>query len=131
MAVASPRPYGAFRFDVSIARRRIECSAVVLPRLVIGDAGPVPDGVSPHLVVRRGYTGTLDLYEWWDAERSTRPPRGRRVVVDLLDEAGRPVTRWQFDGCRPIALDYSELDASRSAIVTESITLSVGSVSVS
>lgn len=134
MAVAGPRPYGAFRFDVTVARRRLACSAVVLPRLTIGVAathaatGDAAD--LRQLVLRRGYTGTLELYEWWDAERSPKRTRGRRVVVGLLDERGVTVTEWRFEGCRPVALDYSPLDAASSSIVTESITLSFESEAV-
>ena len=121
MAVASDRPYGGFRFRVTVARRELACVAVALPRMTVvadeRDAG--------HLVLRRGYNGSLDLYEWWQQERSPKPGRGRRVTVDLLGDDGRPVTTWQFDGCRPVALEYSPLDAAESAIVFETITLTV------
>jgi hypothetical protein len=132
MAVESERPYGAFRFDVAIARRRLECAAVVLPRLVIDEAVPgAPDDAARYLVLRRGYPGSLELYDWWQGERQAKRTRGRRVTVDLLDERGRPVTRWQFDGCRPVALDYSPLDAATSAIVVESISLTFESATMS
>lgn len=121
MAVASDRPYGSFRFRVTVGRRELDCVAVALPRMsVVTD-----EHDTGHLVLRRGYAGSLDLYEWWRQERGPKPGRGRRVTVDLLGDDGRPVTTWQFDGCRPVALEYSPLDAAESAIVFETITLTV------
>jgi phage tail-like protein len=128
MAVARDRPYGAFRFRVRVARRELDCVAVVLPRMPVRRDEPAqPDD---HLVLRRGYTGSLDLYEWWQSQRAPKPGRGRRVTVELLDDDGRPVTTWQFDGCRPVALEYSPLDAAQSALVFETITLAVDTVEV-
>lgn len=121
MALACDRPYGSFRFRVAVARRELDCVAVTLPRMTVDRDEHDPG----HLVLRRGYTGSLDLYEWWQQQRGPKPGRGRRVTVDLLGDDGRPVTTWQFDGCRPVALEYSPLDAAESAIVFETVTLAV------
>lgn len=123
MAVARDRPYGSFRFRVTVARRGLDCVGVVLPRMLVGTDADEP--ALDRLVLRRGYTGSLDLYEWWHHERQPKRTRGRRVTVDLLDDDGRAVTTWRFEGCRPVALEYSPLDAGESALVFETITLTV------
>jgi phage tail-like protein len=128
MAVARDRPYGAFRFRVTVARRELDCVSVVLPRMTVRGDEQRPD--TDHLVLRRGYSGSLDLYEWWQRERQPKRSRGRRVTVDLLDDDGRPVTTWRFDGCRPVALEYTPLAATESAIVHETITLTVDTIEI-
>jgi phage tail-like protein len=126
MAVGSDQPYGGFRFRVTVARREVGCVGVVLPRMLVRAEAqqPGPD----YLVLRRGYTGALDLYEWWQHARQPKRSRGRRVSVDLLDDTGRAVTTWRFEGCRPVALEYTPLDAAESAIVFETITLTFDTV---
>ena len=125
MAVARDRPYGGFRFRVTVARRELDCVGVVLPRLLVRADEPAP---ADFLVLRRGYTGSLDLYDWWLQERQPKRSRGRRVSVDLLDDAQRAVTTWRFEGCRPVELEYTPLDAAESAIVFETITLTFDDV---
>ena len=51
-----------------------------------GDAAAA-DG--SHLVLRRGATGALDLYEWWDRARRGQAPRRRTVTVRLLGADGQ------------------------------------------
>lgn len=127
MAVERDRPYGSFHFQVTVGRRGLDCTGVVLPRFLVR-ADDLVDDAPAHLVLRRGYTGSLDLYEWWQQERQPKRGRGRRVTVDLLDELHRPVTTWRFDGCRPVALEYSPLDAAESALTIETITLTFDTV---
>lgn len=142
MAVERDRPYGGFHFQVTVGRRALDCIGVVLPRLLAdpdvtagradaGDVANVAAVAPPHLVIRRGYCGSLDLYEWWHQERQPKRSRGRRVTVDLLDESRRPVTTWRFEGCRPVALEYSPLDAAASTLVIETITVTFDDVEMS
>jgi phage tail-like protein len=140
MAVQRRDPYRGFNFRVAIggrARATEGFSSVRLPTMptrpeFIADAGlALGDAHDAHLVLRRGFTGALDLYEWWTQERGPKPGRGRAVTVDLLDETVREVVAaWRFTGCRPIALHYSPLDALGSTIVTESIVLTFDDVEI-
>ena len=136
MAVERDRPYGSFNFRVGLGGRGRASegfSEVRLPRFLLRpdvtagrDDGRV-DGVgdSAHLVLRRGFSGGLDLYAWWDQERQSKRSRGRIVTVELLEESSHePVVAWRFIGCRPIALEYSPLNALESAVVVETIVLS-------
>ena len=136
MAVERRDPYRSFNFRVAIggrARATDGYSEVRLPTLAIG--GDVPDWMASerHLVLRRGYTGSSDLREWWRQERaSPKRGRGRVVVVELLDETGgEAVTAWRFVGCRPVALHYSPLNALESAVLVETIALAFDDVAIS
>ena len=138
MAVERDRPYGSFRFRVGLGGRASEgFSEVRLPRFLLrpevtggrtdGRSDGRSDGVgdSAHLVLRRGFSGGLDLYAWSDQERQSKRSRGRIVTVELLEESSHePVVAWRFIGCRPIALEYSPLNALESAVVVETIVLS-------
>jgi phage tail-like protein len=90
------------------------------------------DDASPYLLLRRGFTGRLDLYEWWLQQRQPKRTAGRVVTVELLDEAHRDVgVTWRFTGCRPVALDYSPLDALASGLLIETARLAFDEVSMS
>jgi len=127
------RPYGSFNFRVVIGAPGRESQGfreVVFPDFPVRAAGPrvrteESQGHASTLVLRRGFDGRTDLYDWWDeARRARKKPPGRTVRVELLNEARRPVARWIFDGCRPVKLAYSPLDAQVSAVLIETLELS-------
>ena len=94
------------------------------------DAGP--GGAGERLVLRRGATGALDLYDWWDRSRRGRAPRGRVVTVQLLDARGRTVLMtWRFSGARPVSLAYSPLLAMDPGLLIETIEIAFDAVEMS
>lgn len=111
----------------------LACTQVVFPPLRL-DRRPVRDGTdpgdrpeseaNPNLVLRRGHTGSPELYEWWRAERDRERDRVREVTVILLDEDLQQVTGWHFTGCHIVSLDYAPLDALDLGVFTESLELS-------
>lgn len=110
--------------------RELAFSHVLLPPFRLDD-GKVTDGgdtrdpsANTNLVLRRGHTGSPELYEWWRAERDDEQRRVREVTVTLLDEAHRAVTGWHFTGCHIVSLDYSPLDALEAGVLMESLELS-------
>jgi phage tail-like protein len=147
MAVERDLPYGSFNFRVALGGRGRALegfSEERLPTLVLhadavdavaaGAAGAAGDDydTSAHLLLRRGFSGALDLYGWWDHQRRSKRSRGRTVTVELLDESNvAPVVAWRFLGRRPVALEYSPLNALESAVVVETIVLSFDHVEMS
>jgi hypothetical protein len=129
-------PYGSYNFAVRISgtgrgRGRGDAlgfSEVVLPPLVVDDRG---GDAPPRLVLRRGHTGSLELYEWWRRESDPKRRRPAEVVVDLLDDATRPVTRWRFSGCRLVSVSFSPLDALVSRPLIETAEIAYESVEMS
>ena len=134
-------PYRNFNFRVAIggrARANDGFSAVRLPTMLtrpdvaVDAESALGDDGSSHLVLRRGFTGAMDLHEWWMQERGPKRSRGRVVIVELLDETNTDVAvAWRFTGCRPVALHYSPLDALEAAVVTETIVLAFDDVEMS
>lgn len=88
--------------------------------------------VANRLVLRRGATGALDLYAWWDQARQGHAPPRRVVKVKLLgaDHATVLMT-WRFRNVRPVSLAYSPLDAMDGGILMETIELAYDEVTMS
>ena len=124
------RPHTGSRFLVAIGEHDGREAAagfaeVVFPsfthhreRETTGDA----DGA--RLVLRRGVTGQLDLYAWWDEVRRGKTPPTRTVRVHLLADDHRTVVMtWRFLGAYPVTLSYSPLNAMDSAVLMEEVAL--------
>jgi phage tail-like protein len=76
------------------------------------------------LVLKRGVSGGLDLYTWWDKARRGKAPQRRTVKVELLAEDQRTVVLpWRFRNARPLSLAYSPLNALEGGIVIETLEL--------
>jgi phage tail-like protein len=82
-----------------------------------------------RLVLRRGATGALDLYDWWNQARRGQAPPRRVVRVKLLGEDHATVLMtWRFRNVRPVSLAYSPLNALEGAILMETIELTFDDV---
>lgn len=75
-----------------------------------------------HLVLTRGLTADLDLWNWWEETRNGAGA-DRDVVVRLLDGAAQLVMTWQFRNCFPAVYRVSPLDAASSEVVLETVEL--------
>lgn len=123
IALQGPRGGSGKQHDLAV-------SHVVFPPFRLDGGRVTDDGdardpdVARNLVLRRGHTGSPELFEWWRAERDGDRFRVREVTVQLLDDAHKPVTAWQFIGCHVVSLDYSPLDAIDQGVLMESIELS-------
>jgi phage tail-like protein len=85
-----------------------------------------------RVVLRRGATGALDLYDWWRQARDGRAPRRRTVTVKLLaDDHATVLVSWRFRNARPVSLSYSPLDALDGAVLMETIELAFDDVEMS
>jgi hypothetical protein len=99
----------------------------------LGDAPqPAPPGAAVsanRLLLRRGATGALDLYQWWDQARQGKAPARRVVKVKLLAEGHATVVMsWRFRNVRPVSLSYSPLLAMDGGILMETLELAFDAV---
>jgi len=77
-----------------------------------------------RLILRRGVTGSLDLYAWWDEARRGNAPRQRTVKVELLAaDHSTVVLTWHFREARPVSLSYTPLNAMDGSVLIETIEL--------
>ena len=92
-------------------------------------AAPSSEAAAPRLILRRGVTGALDLYEWWDQARRGRAPPRRVMNVKLLAEDHATVVwTWRFRNVRPVSLSYSPLRGVDGGILMETIELAYDDV---
>jgi len=80
------------------------------------------------LVLRRGHTGSTELFDWWELERSFLFRGWHDIEVVALDDDGHGVTTWGFTKCHLVALRHSALDALESHVLTETAEISWGTV---
>ena len=98
-----------------------------------GAPAPLPaapsDAATQRLVLRRGVTGALDLYAWWDqARRGKAPPRRVMNVKLLAEDRSTVVWTWRFSNVRPVSLSYSPLRGVDGGVLMETIELSFDDV---
>jgi hypothetical protein len=142
MAEQRDRPYTGSRFLVAIGDGDGRAPAagfaeVFFPPFVAdrkrewGAASDPPPG--NVLVLRRGVTGSLDLYQWWnEARRSAADPPHRTVTVQLLgDDHATVVLTWRFLRAYPVSLSYSPLRAMDDSVVMETVELAFAAVEIS
>jgi len=86
-------------------------------------------GGSRFLILRRGATGALDLYDWWNKARRGKAPKAQTIKVTLLAEDHATVVfTWYFRRARPVSLSYSPLNAMQGGVLIESIELTFDSM---
>jgi hypothetical protein len=95
-------------------------SEVIFPDFAV--TRPDDAATASHLVLKRGFMGSLDLYEWWNQARHGGVRKEKTLHVRLLDDDHETiVATWRFDGVRPVRLSYSPLRATESGLVVETI----------
>ncbi len=129
MTAHRDEPYLGNRFLVSIGGQDGRDLAAGFAEVIFPpfdhahDPDGAPESARPLLVLRRGATGRLDLYEWWDAARRQKIPPTRTVTVQLLDDDHRPAMTWRFLRAYPVTLTYSPLNAMAGSVVMEQVGL--------
>jgi phage tail-like protein len=79
------------------------------------------------LVLRRGFNGSLYLYEWWAAASQGDNSAVRDLTVSLLNEDHDPVATWRFRRAFPARYLVSPLDAQDGGSLVETIELAFDS----
>lgn len=77
-----------------------------------------------NLVLKRGMVLSSALIVWARkaVEQFTFAPQN--VIVNLLDEKGKPLASWSFVKAYPVALKVSDFKAQDNAVVIETLELS-------
>jgi phage tail-like protein len=75
-----------------------------------------------NVILRRGVTGALDLYDWWNAVRQGDLQR-RTVLIVLLDAERKEVRRWRVERAWPTRYAGPTLNAQGNEIVVETLEL--------
>jgi phage tail-like protein len=95
-------------------------------------AEPTNPTAGNRLVLKRGLTGALNLYEWWNSARHGKEPMRRAMKIELLGEdLSTVVLTWHFRNVYPESVSYSPLRALEGGIVMESIELAFETMEMS
>lgn len=142
MAILRPTPYGVCNFLVTIDGQEAHFAEVHLPTADI-EITEYRDGADranevrripgltkyTHLTLKRGVTGSLDLWQWFAATRDGQAQR-RAVTVTLLDEARNPVVTYRLRNCLPVKYAGPALRAGASDVAIEEVHLLVDSLDI-
>jgi phage tail-like protein len=82
------------------------------------------------LVLKRGLSGSTDLWEWWKQAREGQPNVDRNITITLLDEERAAVWTWRFRNAFPVNYRVDPLDAGSSDIAVEELTLTFDSMDI-
>ena len=143
MTVLSDQPYGNANFRVEIdGIERSRFFEVQLPDLglEIAEYREGTDPIEPNprlvarprlgtLILRRGFRGEKELYEWWQRNASGQTDQ-RNLSVILLNSEGTDVARWLMHRAIPVRLSYSPLDGLDGSPLLETLELTVESISM-
>jgi len=146
MAVYRQQPYGNARFEVEIPSVSHTGFLIVqVPDLLVDQTGyregdgkvlsstPVAKrpAFSP-LVLKRGFHGDLDLYNWWKEAADTPAGGARDLLVKLLSEdASGVVVTWRITGALPVRYGFAPLDAQDGGPLVEVIEAACRDVTMS
>ena len=145
MADPHLEPLQSFRFLVKVQGEReisaafTDCSAIRMEaQTLTGRTGGDRRGVQTCIPVltryapvtlRRGVVGDYAFLDWVfaaSAQAETGPSGKdlyRTVEIIALNDRGQPGVTWTLRNAVPIGYEVSPLDSSRSAVLTESLTL--------
>jgi phage tail-like protein len=127
-AVVRDRPCAGANFLVSFGAGNARAasagfSEVIFPTFTV-EAEQSATAPAQSLLLKRGVSGGLDLYTWWNEARCGKAPKRRTVKVELLGEDHSTVVlTWRFRNARPLSLAYSPLNALEGGIVIETLEL--------
>jgi phage tail-like protein len=76
----------------------------------------------PNVTLKRGITGSTDLFEWWKSLRDGQVVR-RNVTITLLDEQRQAVYRWLLRSAWPVKIEGPTLNASGNEVAIETLEL--------
>ena len=76
----------------------------------------------PNVTLKRGITGSTDLFEWWKSVRDGQVVR-RNVTITLLDEQRQAVYRWLLRSAWPVKIEGPTLNASGNEVAIETLEL--------
>lgn len=141
--MAAQNPHPAFHFSVDSGLTRVGFARVLLPtmereliRYRDGSDREETARLLPGLlrlgpcVLERGVVPPDNEFFAWMSTIAVGTAQRRDVVVRLLDASHAPVMIWKLRNCFPVKLAWSPLDGDCSAVLIETLTLAVETMSV-
>ena len=121
-------PYKNFNFVIEIDGIALagfsECTVLRVEVEVIESSVRKLPGQSKvgDITLKRGITASKELHDWLDSVRNGVAKRKSGAII-LLDDARKPVVRWQFSEAFPRKWEGPNLDAKGNDVAIETLTL--------
>lgn len=80
-----------------------------------------------NLILRRGLTKSLELYEWFKQTKQGTLER-RDIIVSILNKEREPFATWKFKNCWPTKYSGSALNAKGNEIIIETLEIAIEDV---
>ena len=142
MARSNNDPIHNFQFTVDFGGETINFQEVILPESEIEiieyrNGSDVSSGLQKfpgltkysNLVLKRGLTKSLELYEWFKQTKQGNLER-RDITINILNEEKEPSVTWKLRNCWPTKYSGSTLKAQTSEIVIETLEIATEDVDV-
>jgi len=146
MAVLQDHPYGNAQYIVNIPGfpQAQAFDEVLLPELLV-DAEEIREGSDrsrssrkipgllryTNLVLRRGFVGSLDLYNWWKVTAEGNANARQNVTINLLSEDSTNVAvTWKLTGAFPVRYTFSPLNGLDGSPLIETLEACCDSVAM-
>jgi len=145
MAVAQDHPYGnaQFRVEIPASPQAQAFDEVLLPDLLV-EAEELREGSDPsrasrkfpglprytNLILRRGFAGTLELYQWWKLAADGDAGVRQTISIHLLSDDRNVVASWRLSGAFPVRYAFSPLNGLDGSPLVETLEVSCDSVTL-
>ena len=141
MAIEREQPYGGFNFLVDLGDGDPQAEESAFSEVhgldtwveVIEYRSGADRDASPtkltglnkcsDVTLKRGFTGSLRLYRWFDAVRNGDANAVRTVTITLLAEEHTPIATWKLHRARPVRYAVGPLLAESSDVAIEELVL--------
>lgn len=135
MAIFRENPYPNAYFRVQIGGMDdLDFEQVLLPEIGV-EVTEYREGADPaqasrkltgrpyfsNLILRRGFNGSLALYQWWLAASRGATDARRDLRISLLNEDHEPVLNLAFSNAFPARYTFSPLEAQDGSPWVESV----------
>jgi phage tail-like protein len=129
-------PFCSYNFAVEIDGLAVAAFSEVSGLTAEGDPVDYREGTDPvnnvrkliglrkysNIMFKRGYTQNSTLWDWYKRIAEGQPDRRNGSVV-LMNEAHRPVMRWNFDNAWINKIEGPGLNASNNEVAIENMEL--------
>jgi phage tail-like protein len=145
MAITQDHPYSNAQFSVEIPAfpQAQAFDEVLIPELLIEveelregndrlrSSRKFP-GLSKYtnLILRRGFSGNLDLYQWWKLTSEGDSNVRQNLIIHLLNEEQNIVATWKLSGAFPVRYAFTTLNGLDGDPLIETLEVSCDSVTL-
>jgi phage tail-like protein len=145
MAITQDHPYSNAQYSVEIPAfpQAQAFDEILLPELIV-EVEEIREGsdrvrssrkypglpIYTNLVLRRSFSGSLDLYLWWKQAAESDTNVRQNLVIHLWNEDHEIAISWKLLGAFPVRYSFSPLNGLDGSPLIETLEVSCDSVTL-